>query len=139
MQLCSKNFQRHIPFLHAPSFGMTSTPLILVLGMFVVGASYSNIVRPQGYIFAMAMRVLSHVQEQQVSSSVSAQGNLSRVADRDHKHEINMSEPPLTSLQAAIAASAVLGSSQNEIAHKAVRLQFARNISVRSPSVFYQS
>ncbi|CAJ0551539.1 Ff.00g114690.m01.CDS01 [Fusarium sp. VM40] len=117
LQLFGRNFQHHVPLLHAPTFDLATASPLLVLAMFTVGACYTDIVRPAKYIFSMAMRVLINVEKQQ--------------------HEINMAEPPLSSIQASIAACSVLGSSQDETAHMAFPLYFARSISMaRRAAIF---
>ncbi|OQD79289.1 hypothetical protein PENANT_c055G05364 [Penicillium antarcticum] len=110
LQLFSQNFQRHIPFLHTPTFDLAAANPLLVLAMFVVGVCYTDIIRPPNYIFPMAIQVFVHIERQQ--------------------HEIDMTEPALSSIQAGIAACAVLGSSQDETAHKVIPLYFARIVSM---------
>lgn len=67
LQLFSQNFQRHIPFLHAPTFHLAAANPLLVLAMFVVGVCYTDIVRPPNDIFPMAIQVFVHIERQQVS------------------------------------------------------------------------
>lgn len=55
LQLFSRNFQHHIPILHAPTFNLATASPLLVLAMFTVGACYTDIVRPAKYISGMAM------------------------------------------------------------------------------------
>lgn len=69
LQLFGRNFQRHIPFLHAPTFDLTTSSPILVLAMFVAGACYTDLVRPAKYLYSMARRVLVHIERQQVGWS----------------------------------------------------------------------
>jgi hypothetical protein len=66
LQLFGRNFQHHVPLLHAPTFNLSTAPSVLVLAMFVVGACYADIVRPTSYIFPMVMRVLVHIEQQPV-------------------------------------------------------------------------
>lgn len=51
------------------------------------------------------------------------------------QHEIDMTKPALSSIQAGIVACAVLGSSQDETAHKVIPLYFARIVSVSISSM----
>ncbi|KAJ5118201.1 c2h2 transcription factor [Penicillium atrosanguineum] len=110
LQLFSQNFQRHIPFLHVPTFDLATASPLLVLAMFIVGVCYTDIIRPANHIFSMAIQVLVHIERQQ--------------------HEIDMTEPTLSSIQAGIAAFAVLGSSQDETAHRVIPLYCARIVSM---------
>ncbi|RBR11777.1 hypothetical protein FVER53590_30409 [Fusarium verticillioides] len=67
LQLFSRNFQHHIPILHAPTFNLATASPLLILAMFTVGAYYTDIVRPAKYISGIAMRALANVEKQQVS------------------------------------------------------------------------
>lgn len=136
LQLFGRNFQNHVPLLHATTFNLSTAPPVLVLAMFVVGACYADIVRPASYIFPMVMRVLIHIEQQQVILTIlrgphrgTATFLIPRIAD-NKQHEIDMTEPPLTSIQASIAACAALGSSRIEAAHMLFPLHFARCLSV---------
>lgn len=119
LQLFGRNFQHHVPLLHASTFDLATASPLLVLAMFVVGSCYADIVRPAKYMFSMAMRVLVHVEKQQ--------------------HEIDMGEPPLSSIQASIAACSVLGSSQDETAHMGFPLYFARTISMARRAAIFEA
>ncbi|EWG54994.1 hypothetical protein FVEG_13066 [Fusarium verticillioides 7600] len=89
LQLFSRNFQHHIPILHAPTFNLATASPLLVLAMFT--------------------------------------------------HEIDMSEPSLSSIQASIAASSVLGSSQDETSLMAFPLYFARSISMAKRAAVFDT
>ncbi|KAL2848882.1 hypothetical protein BJY01DRAFT_211219 [Aspergillus pseudoustus] len=107
---CGQHFQRHFPIIHSGTFSLLDCPAHLLLGMFCVGASYDKSIAEPRQTLKLAMIVLSDIENQ--------------------SHEKNMTQPPLSTLQASLCASIVLATSQDESAWKFVTIQMMRNISM---------
>ena len=71
-----KNYQRHIPIIHPPTFNLYEAPPLLLLAMFCVGACYAEIVRSPQHIFRIAMCVLLSVEKQPVEDYFSLSSQL---------------------------------------------------------------
>ncbi|KAK5198968.1 hypothetical protein LTR92_001439 [Exophiala xenobiotica] len=110
LQLYGKHFQNHFPILHSATFSVSTASPILLLAIFCVGASYAKHIMNQKDIFTVAMFVLSEIGRQ--------------------PHESLMEQPPLSTIQANMAACCVLACSQDETAAKFVPVCVARSISM---------
>ncbi|KAF5231472.1 hypothetical protein FANTH_13384 [Fusarium anthophilum] len=100
----TRNFQHHIPILHAPTFNLATASPLLVLAMFTAGACYTDIVRPAKYISAMAIRALANVEQHPDLSQSSRLDSLDRQVASD------FSGPNIVRLAARVAC---LGNSSN--------------------------
>ncbi|KAL3449905.1 hypothetical protein BJX65DRAFT_272150 [Aspergillus insuetus] len=107
---CGQHFQRHFPIIHSSTFSLLDCPANLLLGMFCVGASYDKSIAEPRQTLKLAMIVLRDIENQ--------------------SHERDMTQPPLSALQASLCASIVLATSQDEAAWKFITIQMMRNISM---------
>lgn len=105
-----RDYTKNFPILHSPTFTLSTTPLILLIAMFCVGACYCEGVVPPAYVFKIAMRVLMMITHQ--------------------PHEVNMQGPSLSTIQASCFLCPVLVCSRDEIACNFVTMHFARNFSM---------
>jgi len=105
-----RDYTKNLPVLHSPTFSLSTTPPILLMAMFCVGACYCEGIVPPTYIFKISMRVLMMIAHQ--------------------PHEVNMQGPSLSTIQASCFLCPVLICSRDEIACNFVAMHFVRNFSM---------
>ena len=65
--LYGKNFQRHFPVVHSPSFNLSQTPAPLLLAITIAGAGFEERQMPSAVINKLAMRLLLLIESERAS------------------------------------------------------------------------
>ncbi|KEF62560.1 uncharacterized protein A1O9_00533 [Exophiala aquamarina CBS 119918] len=115
IELFGRHFQRNLPIIHSASFNLVQAPRGLLLAMYCVGACYDSTIMKTQCVLKAAMQVLIDIENQPGE------------------------EPPLSAIQAAILASSVLATSQDDFSQQFVSVSFARNISMAKRARILQS
>ena len=66
--LYGRHFQHNLPIIHAPTFDMLKSPPIMLLAIMLVGACYSKGSIPSAEVSKLAMRLLTAIAAEPVSS-----------------------------------------------------------------------
>lgn len=131
IDLCGKHYQSNLPILHSPTFSLSTCNPILLLAMFCVGAIYAQDMFQSRDIFKIAIGILMMIEGLPVSGSRKLlKASLFQTCPDIIQHERAMTEPPLSTIQASIAACCVLGCSNDEAGAKCFGIYMARSISV---------
>ena len=131
IDLSGKHYQSNLPILHSPTFSLPTCDPMLLLAMFCVGAIYAQDKFQSRDIFKIAIGILIMIEGLPVSASRKlSKTSLFQTCPDIIQHERAMTEPPLSTIQASIAACCVLACSNDEAGAKCVGIYMARSISV---------